>query len=275
MSRSKAVALLNQLAALQPNENLDIARILADCPELARCDWINRYGPASEWSEITDLYTTPVLAWLVKVLVTAERELRWTGGSVAAPIWLFRAYQQRSDAMADPLTEWIFRNKGNDYLPYGSMSAARCLAEWRFEEIQRASRRSAHVARLQTEVDAKATVLLAKRDEANHRARLAQMRKQEVEQLIERLQALTPEARLQLIANDETIPLGALTKSVISGLIEAVEQSTSENRNSLLRRIDRRQSGLWKVLRNRLIGRPEHNLTREDNAIMPRDEEKL
>ena len=90
MSRSKAVALLNQLAALQPNENLDIARILADCPELARSDWINRYGPASEWSEITNLYTTPVLAWLVKVLVTAERELRWIGGSVAAPIWLFR-----------------------------------------------------------------------------------------------------------------------------------------------------------------------------------------
>jgi hypothetical protein len=257
MSRSKAVALINKLAALQPNENPAIIGILADCPELARNDWINRYGPASEWSEITDLYTTPVLAWLVKVLVTAERELGWIGGSVAAPIWLFRAYQQRSDAMADPLADWIFRNKGNDYLPFGSMSAARSLAEWRFEEIQRAGRRAAHAARQQAAVDAKAAVVLAKQDQAIHRARLAHIRKQEVEQLIKRIQALTPEARLQLIANDETIPLGALPKAVISNLIEAVEQSTSENRNSLLRRIDRRQSGLWKVLRNRLIGRPE------------------
>jgi hypothetical protein len=255
--RSKAVALLNKLAALQPSENPAIARILAECPELARDDWINRYGPASEWSEVTDLYTTPVLAWLVKVLVTAERELRWIGGSVAVPIWLFRAYQQRSDAMADPLAEWIFRNKGNDYLPFGSLSAARSLAEWRFEEIQRASRRGARVASQQAEANAEAAVLFAKHDQAIHRARLAQMRKQEVEQLIKRLQALTPEARLQLIANDETIPLGALPKAVISSLIEAVEKSTSENRNSLLRRIDRRQSGPWKMLRNRLIGRPE------------------
>src|ERR1700730_4901662 len=123
MSRSKVVALLNKLAALQPKENPAIARILAYCPELAYNDWINRYGPASEWSEIADLHTTPVLAWLVKVLVTAEHDLRWIGGSVAAPIWLFRAYQQRSDATADSLAEWIFRNKGNDYLPFGSMSA--------------------------------------------------------------------------------------------------------------------------------------------------------
>jgi hypothetical protein len=252
MSRSKVIALLNKLAALQPKENPAIARILAYCPELACNDWINRYGPASEWSEIADLYTTPVLAWLVKVLVTAERELRWIGGSVAAPIWLFRAYQQRSDATADPLAEWIFRNKGNDYLPFGSMSAARSLAEWRFEQIQRASRRGAHIARQQAEVDAKAAALLAEHDKAIHRGRVAQARKQDVEQLIKRLQALTPEARLQLIAKDESIPLGALPKAMISSLIEAAQQSTSENRNRLLRRIDRRQSGLWKVLRNRL-----------------------
>jgi hypothetical protein len=252
MSRSKVVALLSKLAALQPEEHPAIARILAYCPELACNDWINRYGSASEWSEIADLYTTPVLAWLVKVLVTAERELRWIGGSVAAPIWLFRAYQQRSDATADPLAEWIFRNKGNDYLPFGSMSAARSLAEWRFEKIQRASRRGAHIARQQAEVDAKAAALLAKHDKAIHRGRVAQARKQDVEQLIKRLQALTPEARLQLIANDESIPLGALPKAMISSLIEAAQQSTSENRNRLLRRIDRRQSGLWKALRNRL-----------------------
>ena len=134
MSTSKVVALLNKLAALQPKENPAIAGILAHCPELACNDWINRYGPASEWSEVADLYATPVLAWLVKVLVTAERELRWIGGSVAAPIWLFRAYQQRSDATVDALAEWIFRNKGNDYLPFGSASAARSLAEWRLEQ---------------------------------------------------------------------------------------------------------------------------------------------
>jgi hypothetical protein len=61
-----------------------------------------------------------------------------------------------------------------------------------------------------------------------------------------------PEARLQLIAEDESIPLGALPKAMISSLIEAAQQSTSETRNRLLRRFDRRQTGPWKVLRNRL-----------------------
>jgi hypothetical protein len=252
MSRAKAVALLNRLAALQTDESPAISRILADCPELADNDWINRYGPASGWSEIADLYTTPVLAWLIKVLVIAERELRWSGGSVAAPVWLFRAYQQRSDATADLLAEWMLRNKGNDYLPFGSMSAARSLDEWHSERIESADRRAAHIARQHAEDHAKAARLTAKRDNATHRQQAAQIRKQDVEQIIKRLEALSPEARLHLIATDETIPLGALSKALIDSLIDAVQQATSDERNRLLRRIDRRQSGIWKVLRKRL-----------------------
>jgi hypothetical protein len=252
MSKSKLVTLLNKLAAVQPEENPAIARLLAHCPELAGNDWINRYGPAHEWDEIAAHYTTPVLAWLIKTLVTAERELRWIGGSVAAPIWLFSAYQQRSDAAVDPLAEWIFRNKGNEYLPFGSLTTARSLAEWRIEQVQRASRREAHNTRHQAEVDAKAAARRAQHDQTINRGRMAQARKRDVELLIKRLQALTPEALLQLIAMDESIPLGALPEKIISSLLEAAQQSSSENRSRLLRRIDRRQSGLWKVLRNRL-----------------------
>jgi anti-sigma factor RsiW len=150
------------------------------------------------------------------------------------------------------LAEWILRNKGNDYLPFGSLSAARSLDEWRSERIESADRRAAHVARQHAEVHAKAARLTAKRDNAIHRQRAAQARKQNVEQIIKRLEALIPEARLHLIAADETIPLGALSKAVIDSLIDAVQQSTSDDRNRLLRRIDRRQSGIWKVLRRRL-----------------------
>ena len=55
------------------------------------------------WERIAFDIQTDALEWLTKALVIAEREFDWVGDSVAAPIWLYRAYSTRDDADSDAL----------------------------------------------------------------------------------------------------------------------------------------------------------------------------
>src|SRR5260370_37489562 len=131
MSATNLIALVSKLTMVPPDESLSMVGTLAVCHDLPKNDWINRLG-RDLWEAIAEHYATPVLERLIKVLVIAERELKWTGGSVAATVWLFWVYQRRTDADSDALADWIFRNKGNNYyLPFGFSSAARSLDEWR------------------------------------------------------------------------------------------------------------------------------------------------
>ena len=77
-------------------------------------DWINRFDPADAWTEVAAQFRTDELERLVKVLITIERELDWLGGSVASPIWLFRAYRERPEADADGLAAWALLNRGRN-----------------------------------------------------------------------------------------------------------------------------------------------------------------
>lgn len=158
-SREDAIAVLDELAALPATETPVIEDLLAACPALRTCEWVNRYGPADEWRTIAVRYSTTTLSWLIRVLVTAERELKWLGGSVAAPIWLFESYQQRPDGDADQLAAWIFDHRGNDYLPFGSMTTARTVAEWRSEQARKPAHRPAHEERHGQLIDAKIAAL--------------------------------------------------------------------------------------------------------------------
>jgi len=84
-----------------------------------------------EWQPLASRLSTPELEWLIRVLVTAEREFHWRDGSVASGVWLFRIYQERDDGDVDKLADWILRNRGNDWLPFGDYTGARSLDEWR------------------------------------------------------------------------------------------------------------------------------------------------
>src|SRR5258708_39518378 len=88
MSATNLIALVSKLTMVPPDESLSMVGILGACPDLRKNDWINRLG-RDLWEAVAGHYATPVLERLMKVLVIAARELKWTGGPGAAPGWAF------------------------------------------------------------------------------------------------------------------------------------------------------------------------------------------
>jgi hypothetical protein len=126
---------LNLLASIRHEDDPTIGELLAAVPDLQKMDWINRFGPARAWERVASDIETDALEWLTKALVITEREFDWVGGSVAAPIWLYRAYSTRVGADADALANWVLRNRArNEYVPFGRRTSARSVEEWRAEE---------------------------------------------------------------------------------------------------------------------------------------------
>jgi hypothetical protein len=251
-SRADVIALLDELARLPAAPTPAIEDILTGCTALAHCDWINRYGPADEWVSIAARYATPVLSSLIRTLVTVERSLRWSGGSVAAPIWLFRAYQERPDGDADDLANWIFSHRGNDYLPFGRMSSARTVAEWHECEARKPVRRAAHEERHRLLAYAKAQRQQERKEKAELRRQQGLARKNAIETLVATFTAMAPVERLDMIARDTSVPLGALPGALIVSCLKAAPHLPAQARLALTRRIDRRQARHWKQLRQRL-----------------------
>ena len=100
-----------------------------DRAALAGFDWINRSG-WWKWDRISEPLPETKLKNLFRGLVITEKELEWTGGSVAGAIWVFRTYERRFKNRSETLTDWALRNRGpNSYVPFGSMTFARNMDE--------------------------------------------------------------------------------------------------------------------------------------------------
>ena len=264
--RDRVEALLNRLGTLRSEVDPSIDRLLGECPELVSSDWINRYGPASEWNVVAAQYPTEVLEWLIRVLVTAERELRWLGGSVAAPIWLFRNYQSRRESDAEDLANWILRNRGNDYLPFGSMTSAGSLDEWRMEQSRRAARQAAHVKRQESNATEKADRVRSNQDRVEQRKIMSKSRKHALDDLLKQLEAMAPEKRLAYIAHNPAVPLEAFPEAFIESLLQVVASIDDMTRAELLKRIDRRTDRRWNELSMRLRSPPPGQMRMRDDS---------
>ena len=263
--RDRVEALLNRLGTLRSEVDPSIDRLLGECPELGSSDWINRYGPASEWNAVAAQYPTPVLEWLIRVLVTAERELRWLGGSVAAPIWLFRHYQSRNENNAEDVANWILRNRGNDYLPFGSMTSAGSLDEWRMEQSRRAARRAAHAKRQESNATEKAGRVRSIQDRVERRKAASKSRKHALSYLFKQMEAMAPAERLAFIAQSPSVPLEALPEALLESLSQAATSIDVKMRAELLKRIDRRTDRRWKELRMKLRPPPPGQTRKKDD----------
>lgn len=253
-TQEKVVELFDKLVGLRREEEPTISYLAAECPELPSYEWIIRYGPAQEWESIAARYDTADLHWLIRVLVTTQRELRWIGGSVAAPIWLFRAYRDRPASDADELADWVLANRGSHYyLPFGSPTRARSLREWREEQSKLArrseERRAKEAARQAADrVRRQERQITAKKRELDSKRRAG-----EIEVLLKKLESMTPAERLSFIAWGKEVPLGAIPDRIILSALDAASHLTADTRSALLQRIDRRKSNGWTHLRNRLV----------------------
>jgi hypothetical protein len=106
-------------------------------------DWINRLH-WNEWNRVTGIMERDPSVYLARGLVRAEKMLGWSGGSVAASIWVFRMVQRRFPQEADALAEWMLANSDNPWVPFGTNRGdARSLAELEQHlEAKNARRRS-------------------------------------------------------------------------------------------------------------------------------------
>ena len=62
------------------------------------------------------------IALLLKALVFLEKRFKWSGGSVAGVIWVYRVLEMRNPdrTWLDHLTAWILENTSNPYNPFGT-----------------------------------------------------------------------------------------------------------------------------------------------------------
>jgi hypothetical protein len=252
-SQDEVTAILDRLLTVERSDEPTIAKIEAKLPDLRRLDWINRFGPADAWMQIAADLGTDELEWLIKILVVAEREYDWLGGSVAAPIWLFRAYSERADTDADALADWALRNRGrNDYIPFGRMTAARSLEQWRREQDLRAAHRELQRYRVQEQKEAKAQRAKDAAERSFLRTVASRARHEELLRHLDELRGRNARDRLLYIAAATDLPLEFIPHDLIVECTSAAQSLDRAYREVLLKRIDRRSRTIWRRLRSAL-----------------------
>jgi hypothetical protein len=62
------------------------------------------------------------LRYLIYAITICEAKFGWLGSSAAPVIFLFKHYANNYKDKADELSEWIVKNRGNNYIPYGTLN---------------------------------------------------------------------------------------------------------------------------------------------------------
>jgi hypothetical protein len=247
---AELVAILHRLLCVEADGNPTIANIEAAIPNLRRLDWINRFGRADAWLRIASGLSTDHLERLVRIFVVAEREYNWLGGSVAAAIWLFRAYCERQDAHPDTLADWVLKNRGrNEYVPFGRMTPARSLDDWHVEQKHRAQRREIRRLREEEQKDTKARRTREAREQSEERKEASAVRHKNLLACVDIIQALTGIERLQYIATNNDLPLEFIPEDLIRRCVSVATSLDAATKHKLLTRIDRRRRKIWRDLR--------------------------
>ncbi len=73
----------------------------------------------TEWQSKIASYSDSDIIYLFKGLVLVERELQWTGGSVAAAIWVYRTISERSLDKDKQIAAFAVKYCYNTYVPFG------------------------------------------------------------------------------------------------------------------------------------------------------------
>jgi hypothetical protein len=247
-------AILEALARLSSQDEPTLCLMLAKYPELSQMDWINRWGPHHAWPPILSRFSTSQLAYLAKAITVLERDLEWLGGSVAATIWIFRAYQARDDGDAEALAAWILSNRRNPWSPFGTQSYARTLSEYRHERERHRQRQLAHLEREAAQRLRKHEDKHLAQERAGVRCAEGEERAAKVRAYVMNLEAMSVLDRLVFLACDETFPLEVIPRNLIALSLPQVPLLTAEARAAFLLRIDRRKARRWRRLRRALAG---------------------
>ena len=176
------------------------------------------------WYAVVDPMDQKAHAAVARGLVIAEEHLRWSGGSVAAAIWVFRSFQRKYPGAADELAEWMLQHSSNPWVPYGTnRGGARSLTELHAQKAHDAARRviAAEDTRLREDL------AQARREAARS---LEEFRQSESKaesaarnQLLVELAALPLRDRLLHLAADQSHPLHYYPADLAAGPLETLD----------------------------------------------------
>ena len=245
-------AIVNDLIALGSLEDSPSAerdRLLARLKPFERVNCL----AWDQWNELADRLPEVELRNLVHGLTAAELELHWSGGSVAAVIWVYRRYESLFPDRADQLADWVLARTENPYVPFGGMRAgARSVAEYRSHLAAKARR---HDESEQEQEDARQH----KRIRAIVRRRLAQERRllqaahnRARAEITAQLQELPTKQRLEHMAWDDFHSLAFYPASFTKIDRQTFEHLDASTRKRLMDKIAARRKGAWKKLYEQL-----------------------
>lgn len=201
----------------------------------------------SAWNKACENLPDDDLALLAKGLVIAEERFRWSGGSVAGAIWVYRIYERRQRENAHLLAEWMLRESTNPWVPFGSNRGdARSLAEYHKLQDARAKRRSdAAQATLHREEAAKQrrAARLEAGEQRQHESREGSA---ERSRHLEALQSLPLKERLMVIASDAAHPLHYYEPSLITPLPEVLGRDGGAALEVILQKASTLKRGPWR-----------------------------
>lgn len=227
---------------------------------LADLGWVNKLHWSS-WNAVTDQRSNDDVLALFRGLIIVERRLRWTGGSVSAAIWVFRALSDRDDPRCDAIADWALKNSDNQWVPFGSSrGAARNLVEYREQSAEKSKRRTKNLA----------IATLANQAAREWRATSARQKALTAEQrrgparlsFLEQLGSLPISAQLDQLANDVQYPVEWYPVSLATAATtDTLASLQPDVRLRLVQKLRGKRRGPWATFKQRLraVGPAKHN----------------
>jgi hypothetical protein len=177
------------------------------------------------WREQIAARTKEEAARLIRGIVRAEEAKVLHGGSVSLSIHAFKAYAQRWPGASSDLAEWVMRNSGNDYAPFGTYRyQARSLAELSERNADRAARRAAIRRAEEKRAEEGALRRASARTAHVVRTALQGERKSERNARILELAMLPPVARIKTLVGNLDVPISYYPMDLVETCLPTVRE---------------------------------------------------
>jgi hypothetical protein len=227
----------------------DVSQVPAEMESVRSEDAINRLH-WREWDRVTGGMVIEDVIALAKALTVCEERFRWSGGSVAAVIWVYREVERRDRELAQHLAVWVLARTSNAWVPFGSMNlGARSVEEYRALGAAAAKNKAA-TACLEGEGAAAGKVRREERIRAAVRRQAEQVKATEDRrEWVSELVSLPTSEQLRRIADDTGHSLDYFPTSCAEVDPAAARSLDPEVRRRLLGRLEGRRKGPWKRLR--------------------------
>lgn len=211
----------------------------------------------NEWNPFTKKMSTSNLESLIKGLTIAETHYKWSGGSVAAVIWVFNQFANREQPqLVEKVAMWVFENRWNCYIPFGTLKYSSYEDYiWKHSTGYYELKRKKIEAHKKREKEQQKVANRRRLDKARtvieHKNR-AQQKAKNRQKTIDNLTDMVPEERWNFIAMNKSVTIDYYPTEWANESEQVLRTLSSETRTALIERLHYKRKGPWKKLRKLL-----------------------